>query len=302
MLRRLRMRSPRYRAASVGAILTLAALVLALADGRFSSSRSTPRSEAFVASDARNRTTVWAVGDGPDGGPNARRVARLIERSKPNRMLYLGDVYDDGTPDEFAHNFEPIYGRIARRIAPTPGNHDWPNHERGYDAYWKRKHGKAVRHYYSFRTGGWQILSLDSEMDHDAESPQAAWLRSAVRGRGTCRIAFWHRPRYSAGDRHGDQEDVQPLWDVLEGHAAIVVNGHEHDMQRFHPRHGITEFVSGAGGHGLYGIERHTDLAYANETNFGALRLDLAAGVARYRFVSVRGRTLDSGKLRCRTH
>jgi hypothetical protein len=304
MLAPLPMSSPGYRIAPLVGVLAIVALTLALTEGWFSGSdtSSSSRANAFVASDSRDSTTVWAVGDGPDGGPNARRVAGLITRSKPDRVLFLGDVYEVGTPDEFARNVEPIYGKIAKRTAPTPGNHDWISHTGGYDAYWQRKQGRDIQYYYSFKTGGWQILSLNSEMDHDPGSPQVAWLRSNVKGGGTCRLAFWHRPRYSAGDHHGDQEDVQPFWDALAGRAAIVVNGHEHDMQRFKPRGGITEFVSGAGGHDLYAVDTsRPDLAFGNQNKFGALRLELSPGLARYRFVSVQGRTLDAGSVRCKT-
>lgn len=296
------MSSPGYRIAPLVLVLAVVVIALALAEGWFSGSDSSTKSRAFAASDNRRSASVWAVGDGPDGESNAAQVARLIKRAKPDRVLYLGDVYEEGTPDEFAANFEPLYGSIGKKVAPTPGNHDWPQHTGGYDVYWKQKQGRDVQYYYSFKTGGWQILSLNSEMDHDAGSSQVAWLRSAVKAKGTCRLAFWHRPRWSAGDHHGDDPTEQPFWDVLKGHAAIVVNGHEHDMQRFKPRSGITEFVSGAGGNDLYAVD-HTrpDLAFGNNSTYGALRLDLAPGLARYRFVSVAGRTLDSGRVRCRS-
>jgi 3',5'-cyclic AMP phosphodiesterase CpdA len=281
-------------------VLALVALVLALSGGWFSGSDSTSRGKPFVPSDAARGTVVWAVGDGADGGAHGAGVARLIARSKPDRVLYLGDVYEHGTAGEFAHNYEPLFGRVAKRTAPTPGNHDWPNHRQGYDPYWKRKLGRAVRPYYTFAASGWRLISLNSEMAHDSGSPQVRWLRSKLRGRGTCRLAFWHRPRYSAGDTHGDQDDVQPFWDALTGRAAIVVNGHEHDMQRFKSRGGITELVSGAGGHGLYSVNAsRSDLAFSNDADFGALRLELSPGLARYRFVSVQGRTLDGGNVRC---
>jgi hypothetical protein len=289
----------RRRVAPLVLILALVALCLALVKGPFTESDGSTAGRAFVESDARTSVVVWAVGDGPDGGPGAAAVARLITKSKPDRVLYLGDVYERGTAREFAQNFDPAYGAIAGRIAPTPGNHDWPQHADGYDPYWQRTHGKAVPEYYSFRSGGWQLISLNSEIDHDPGSAQLAWLRSKATAKGNCRLAFWHRPRYSAGDRHGDDPGVQPFWDALVGHARIVVNGHEHDMQRFVPRHGITEFVSGAGGHGRYGLHKRRDLAFGS-TRFGALRLALARGIARYRFVSVQGRTLDSGKVRCK--
>jgi predicted phosphodiesterase len=291
-----------HRVAPLAVILAVMALALALAQGWFSSSDGSTSTGAFVGSDARKKVLVWAVGDGPDGGTNAPRVARLIRGSKPDRVLYLGDVYEHGTMAEFSDNFAPIYGQIAGRISPTPGNHDWPLHLSGYDRYWEKAHGEKVPYYYSFKSGGWQIISLNSEMDHKAGSAQLAWLRSRLTGKGTCRLAFWHRPRYSAGTVHGDQRDVQPFWDALAGHATIVLAGHEHDMQRFKPRQGITEFVSGAGGHQLYPLYKgRRDLAFGNARSFGALRLELTPGGARYRFVTAEGKPLDSGKLPCAT-
>jgi acid phosphatase type 7 len=286
-------------------VLAIVAVLLAVADGCGSDSNGggagnrKPAVPESVPSDTKARAVVWAVGDGANGSQTARRVARMIERDRPDRFLYLGDVYPEGTAEKFAENYDPVYGGLAERTAPTPGNHEWFNHADGYGPYWKKKHGRAPRPYYSFRTGSWQIISLNSETEHGSESPQVAWLRSQVRSGGTCRLAFWHRPRYSAGDRHGDQPDVQPFWDALEGRAAIVVNGHEHDMQRFERRRGITQLVSGAGGNELYDVDERDDLAFGNSETFGALRLELSAGQATYRFVSVKGRTLDSGKLSC---
>jgi hypothetical protein len=289
----------RRRVAPLALILALVAVCLALVKEPFSESDGSTAARAFVESDARKNVVVWAVGDGPDGGPSAKAVGRLITRSKPDRVIYLGDVYERGTASEFAQNFDPVYGSIASRIAPTPGNHDWPAHADGYDPYWQDKHGQAAPTYYSFRSGGWQIISLNSEIDHFPGSPQVAWLRSKATAQGDCRIAFWHRPRYSAGTHHGDDPGMQPFWDALVGHARIVLNGHEHNLQRMKPRHGITEFVSGGGGHQRYGLYKRRDLAFGS-TRFGALRLQLAPGIARYRFVSARGGTLDSGKVRCK--
>ena len=273
---------------------------IGLTAGCSNSADGTRGGTAFVPSDSRASTVVWAVGDGPDGRRDAARVAQMIRSAHPDRILYLGDLYEHGTASEFAHNFAPIYGAVARRIAPTPGNHDWPLHASGYDPYWARVRGEKVPAYYAFETAGWQILSLNSEVAHNAGSSQLRWLRSRIRGAGTCRLAFWHRPRYSAGEVHGDQPDVQPFWDVLAGRAALVVNGHEHDMQRFRPRRGITELVSGAGGHGLYRIQDRLALAFSNDALYGALRLRLRPGIARFAFVAVSGITLDVGKIRCK--
>jgi hypothetical protein len=64
---------------------------------------------------------------------------------------------------------------------------------------------------------------------------------------------------------------------------------------------GITQLVSGAGGHGRYPIDRgERGLAFGNDEDYGALRLELRPGKARYAFVSADGRELDSGRVRCR--
>jgi hypothetical protein len=243
---------------------------------------------------------VWAVGDGADGERYSPRVGRLVARGEPDRFLYLGDVYEDGTAEEFKNNYAPVFGRFADITAPTPGNHEWPNHAEGYDPYWKKILGKDLPEYYQFSLAGWEVLSLNSEVPHDEASAQVRWLRSNLPGDGTCRFAFWHRPRFSFGD-HGNQPDVTPLWNALRGRAVLIVNGHEHNMERFAPRDGITELVVGSGGRGIYEIkpEELAQLEFGNDTDFGALRLKLKPGRADYRFVAVDGRTLDSGTVRC---
>lgn len=243
---------------------------------------------------------VWAVGDGADGKGPAKALARLIAARGVDRFLYLGDVYEHGTASDFARNYASVFGRFASKTAPTPGNHDWPGRVGGYDRYWRSIRGKGQSPYYSFSVGGWQILSLNSEAPHDKGSPQLAWLRREVRGGGTCRLAFWHRPRYSDGTEHGDQRDVAPFWEALRGKATLVLNGHEHDMQRFKPREGITELVSGAGGHGHYPLRPGPRLAFGNDENYGALRVGLRPGGANLAFVSAAGRTLDSARVACR--
>ena len=252
----------------------------------------------FARSDSKRSATVWAVGDGANGGAPSRHLATQIRRTGPDRFLYLGDVYEDGTPEEFERNYEPAYGPLKNITAPTPGNHEWPNHEQGYDKYWKAA-GRQVRdHWYRFETAGWEILSLNSEEARDRA--QLRWLRRQLSERGTCRIAFMHRAYLSAG-RHGDQEDLAPIWQALRGRAAIVLGAHDHNMQRLKPRDGLVPLVSGAGGDGFYeSDENDPRLAWDEDDQYGALRLDLRPGAGRFRFVALGGRTLDAGRVRCR--
>lgn len=249
-----------------------------------------------------DRATIWAVGDGADGGDAARAVVARIRAGPVDRLLYLGDVYERGSEYDFRDEYATTYGPLASITAPTPGNHDWPRHDSGYDPYWARALGRArTSSWYAFRAAGWTILSLNSQTAHERGSPQERWLRAQVRRSGTCRIAFWHRPRYSAGGAHGYAEDMAPIWDALRAKATIVLNGHDHSMQRLRPIDGITTFVSGAGGHSHHHLRRDDPrLAFGDDRHDGALRLRLRPGVARYAYVSSLGRVLDDGTLRCR--
>jgi hypothetical protein len=86
----------------------------------------------------------------------------------------------------------------------------------------------------------------------------------------------------------------------VRGRARIVLSGHEHDMQRLSPRRGTTEFVSGAGGASLYGIdESDPRLRFSNDSQHGALRLALRPREARYSFITTSGDVLDRGRISC---
>src|SRR5881398_1209004 len=77
----------------------------------------------FVQSATTRRVVVWAVGDGANGSAPAKALAARMAADRAARLLYLGDVYEDGSAGDFARNYRPIYGRLDARTAPTPGNH-----------------------------------------------------------------------------------------------------------------------------------------------------------------------------------
>lgn len=265
----------------------LIAAAVAAGSGCASASRTDAaaggRHRPAIANMARSRAVVWAVGDSA-GGSGAAGVARLIRRGQPDRVLYLGDVYNDGAGFQA---FARLFGSMP--VAPAPGNHDW-NH--GYQAYWR------VPEWYSFTVADWRVIELNSETSRSGE--QLRWLRALLRARGTCRIAFWHRPRFSNG-LHGDATDMDPYWRALNGHARIVLSGHDHDMERFAPRGTLTQLVSGAGGESHYPLlRRQPGLLFGDATHWGATRLTLTPHHARIAFVSTSGQVLDSHAVACR--
>lgn len=281
-------------------IQTAASQIRAKIDAALTDPPVRPPHGLFVDSDTDRVAEVWAVGDAADEGAGAP-LARLIDRNRPDRVLYLGDVYETGTAEEFARNYAPTFGRFAEITAPSLGNHEAVSVADGYEPYWRSVYGKLPPSFYSFELAGWELLSLNSEVDYGPDSEQVRWLGEQTSDGGNCRLAFWHRPRYSAGTTHGDDPSLQTLWDTLSGHTRLIVNAHEHDLQRLERRQGMTQFVAGAGGRSSYPIDPSYDgLRFGDDQHVGALRLRLRPGRASYAFVSTAGQILDSGSVHCR--
>lgn len=255
-----------------------------------------------------------ATGDGASGEPNADAVTDLIASWNPNMMLYLGDVYNDGTSTEF-HNWygsgNNRYSRFRAITNPTVGNHEYQGLDAlGYFDYWNN-----VPHYYSFNAAGWHIISLDSTSQYNQTAPgtpQYDWLVQDLNANtSACVIAYFHHPVYNVGPE-GDATRMNAIWSLLAQHGAdIVLTGHDHDYQRWLAldgqgalnSDGITQFVVGTGGHGIQDfIRTDSRLAVGFDTPpnaFGALRLELNQNGAAYQFVNIQGLTLDSGSIPC---
>jgi hypothetical protein len=250
--------------------------------------------------------TVWAVGDGGVPETTDDELAAYIEGTGPfDRFLYLGDVYETGTAEEFQQRYHPSFGRFKDWSSPTPGNHEWPNRAVGYDPYWGALAPQTEGgHWYSFDLGGWHFVSLNTEEPIDAASPQIAWLRrDLARYSGTCTVAFMHKPRYTATTGVSDRADVEAAWSELAGRAVAVLAGHDHNYERFHPNRGLVQFVVGTGGRARYDLdEGDSRLAAGTDAHYGALRLRLARDGAQFDFRATGGALLDSGSLGCTPH
>ena len=260
---------------------------------------------------------VAAVGDGASGETNEGNVANLISSWNPNLFLYLGDVYENGRAMEFNNWYgKPgttgTYGQFYSITDPAIGNHEFVGSDiTGYEWYWNN-----VPQYYSFDANGWHFVALDniskfigtttSNANYKAET---AWLKNDLaKNKLACTIVYYHAPLFNVGPE-GTATNTAGIWQILaQNHVTMVLNGHDHDYQRWVPldangnpsSSGVTEFVAGSGGHG-HQAQRTTDsrLAASDFTHFGALRLSLGSAGAGYQFVTTSGTTLDSGSVPC---
>lgn len=216
---------------------------------------------------------IWAVGDAATGGTDAAKVAAMIANDMPDAFPWLGDVYESGTANEFAVNYKPSWGAMDEVVRPCPGNHDWPNHATGYGPYFASR--TAGNTFYKFSLDGWDVFMFNSEELADPSSAQYKWFAGLTLDIShRRRIACWHRPRYCSGS-HGDATDMDPLWQLVAPHCAVILGGHAHNMQHFKPdATGCVQLVSGAGGRSLYAeIPNDPRLEWGNASGYGAVRL-----------------------------
>ncbi|PYY04752.1 MAG: hypothetical protein DMG69_29255 [Acidobacteria bacterium] len=210
------------------------------------------------------------------------------------------------------------WGRFKDRTRPAPGNHEYhSNGASGYARYFGAAAGDPTKAYYSYDLGAWHIVALNSECLEvggcDANSPQGRWLKRDLEQHATgCTLAYFHKPLFSSGEKHGNDPTMLPLWQILYTRGAdVILSGHDHDYERFAPQdpsgkldaeHGIREFVVGSGGknsHRTFAALNPNSEA-RNADTFGVLKLTLHSSSYDWDFVSEAGKTFtDTGTANC---
>jgi hypothetical protein len=275
------------------------------ADKPAAPARAVPQVPAVHAADP----TVVAAGDiSPPRIAGQKGTSDLVRRLGPTRVLALGDEqYPSGSLADFRAYYAPTWGRFKDRTDPAPGNHEYMTPgAQGYFAYFGKAASRQGHSFYSFDLGGWHVVSLNSNIGRSAASSQVAWLkRDLARASRRCVLAYWHHPRFSSGIRHGDDRSVGPFWVVLRAAGAdLVLNGHEHNYERFAAQSpggnadpgGVREFVVGTGGNSLYPFGRAKPNSQLRLNNgFGVLRLTLHPASYGWEYRSVNGTVLDHG-------
>lgn len=141
---------------------------------------------------------------------------------------------------------------------------------------------------------------------------QEKWLQADLAAHPSqCTLAYWHQPRFSSGG-HGGTDETLDLWrDLYAAGAEVILNGHDHNYERFAPQNpsggidpstGIREFVVGTGGASKRGVS--IDLAANSEkiilNEFGVLKLTLHPGSYEWLFIPEAGMTeSDQGSAVC---
>jgi acid phosphatase type 7 len=246
-------------------------------------------------------------------------TANLLDKI-PGTVFAAGDLaYPDGSAEQFANCYDPTWGRFKARTRPSPGNHEF--HAAGgtpYFDYFGAGAGEPSKGYYSYDLGAWHVVVLNSNCPELSGgcakgSAEEEWLRQDLAAHpAACTVGYWHHPLFSSGKEHGNDPEIKPFWeDLYAAHAAVVINGHDHDYERFAPQnpdgqadpaHGIREFVVGTGGknsHRSFAAPRpNSEVRQAN--TFGVLKLTMHPKSFDWEFVPEAGKTFsDSGSGEC---
>ncbi len=281
------------------------------------------------------------------------RVAKGIAAGDYDRLLLLGDIqYLLGAYGAFKKYYDPYFGQFRDIVAPVPGNHEsyqpdfW-----GYRKYFKaRAHWNRPGGYYSYNVGGWHVIAINSMWCRDhtwstregytpiwSKGSKAIWgcrpgdpmyewlLRDLERNADReCTLAYFHHPSYFWAGYAGGPDTLlhdgywftRPIYRALYRNGGdVVLTGHEHNYQRFHPmnpkaeldeEYGFTQFIVGTGGDTKQPGPSETapqpePLAAHQNTSFGHLEMTLRDGGADFRFVSAPGEPKfeDAGSLTC---
>ena len=276
------------------------------------------RGSAWLPPQNTQPTVLVGAGDIADckNLAGAEATAKLLDEIS-GTVMTVGDLaYPDGSKENFVC-YDKTWGRARSRTRPAPGNHEF--HSSGatpYFDYFGVLAGDPKTGYYSYELGSWHIIVLNSECKDvggcESGSPQERWLREDLAAHpAACTLAYWHKPLFSSGSAHGDDLTVKPLWDALyKANADVVVNGHDHDYERFAPQtpegvsdsaRGIREFVVGTGGksHRPFS-EPKPNSEVRDATAFGVLKLTLKSKTYDWQFIPEEGKTFtDSGSGAC---
>ena len=259
--------------------------------------------------------TVVLVGAGdiaeclPGTGPDA--TARLLDRVEGTIFTAGDNAYPSGREQDFRSCYETTWGRHKQRTRPSPGNHDYevPG-AAAYFAYFGSNAGPAGLGYYSYKAGGWTVLSLDSNIPIERGSAQLQWVQEQLSQNPTpCSMAYFHHPPYSSG-QHGNHQFMHDLWRAFYALGLdVVVAGHDHTYERFASMNGdgqadvvrgVRLFIAGTGGARLVPPNRALPTSEFRTTQYGVLKLTLAAASYQWEFLQATGGTADSGVDVCR--
>jgi hypothetical protein len=274
--------------------------------------------DGFLVANVPPTVTLVGAGDIASCSSSGDEATAALVESIPGIVFTAGDnAYSSGTAEQFANCYHPSWGRFRDRTRPAPGNHDHGTAgAAGYFSYFGAQAGPAGRGWYAYDAGTWRVYSLDSDCAFvggcRGGSPQFEWLAADLAAHPKrCVLAYWHHPRHSSGPHGGSTVMGGILKRLYAAGADVVINGHDHDYERFAPATpdgladpvtGIRQFVVGTGGASLYAVGPAIapNSEVRDGSTYGVIRLTLGSDAYAWEFIPVEGGTFtDAGAGAC---
>ena len=254
---------------------------------------------------------LLAAGDIADCGLQGDKETAKVVEGEDGVVAALGDnAYETGSREEYRAVLRAELGPVQvqdppchrrTRVQPIRRPMKRPATAQGTSTTSEQCAGPRGKGYYSYDLGKWHIVVINSVCDRvggcGKQSPQGRWLEADLAGNAArCTLAYWHDPRFSSGKMHGNADFMQPVWQTLYEHNAdVVVNGHEHNYERFAPQRpdgtadhdkGIVEFVAGMGGRSHYPFAQpQPNSLVRNSDTYGVLKLSLRPNGYDWKFL-----------------
>ena len=242
--------------------------------------------------------TFAVIGDNGTGKAPQYDVARQMVQSHAARpfefVVMVGDnMYGSQQPRDFVDKFEIPYGPLLRMRIPfyaVLGNHDAPDN-RHYPNF-----NMNGQRYYSMARGPVRFFFFDTNF---MDPPQVKWIEAALAAAPEeWKIAVFHHPIYSDGDRHGSNVSLRVVLEpMLIRHGVdVALTGHEHIYERVKEQKGITHFVVGSSGQlrrGGVTPSAMTAASFADDNVFLIATID--GDAMSFQAISRTGAVVDSG-------
>lgn len=226
----------------------------------------------------------------------AEQMVEFHRRFKYDVVVLTGDnLLGSERPQDFKVKFELPYKPLLDagvKFYASLGNHD-AREQRFYKQFNMDGHL-----YYTFNPRP-DVCFFMLETTYPTPG-QFEWLEKELNASSSrWKIAVFHHPLYSSGDRHGS--DLR-LRDVLEPffvkyNVSVVFTGHDHFYERVKPQQGITYFVVGSGGQLRVGnIDSGTGItAKGFDTDQAFMAAEIAGDQMYFNTIARLGQTVDSG-------
>ena len=269
--------------------------------------------------------SVLMFGDSGTGSRAQFEVARQLNRlaGGADAFLHLGDIiypwfHGPQTDTRCLSVYRPVLRSMPNFF--TWGNHDLifgPSHflaafrlpTNNIPALEHLEDGTTPEFYYSFDVGDAHFAVVYWPWNYlyamQPDSPQARWLDADLAGsEKRWKFMCLHHPLNTSSAHRFDDYDLDGVADRLQVEAALmplaakhgvrlVLSGHDHAFERFHPVSRVTTVVTGGGGAGLYGVTQMDTNSAAFYLRWHLSRLEVASDTLRLTAIASDGTPLD---------